>query len=300
MDKKVLQSWLKVGYIDRKTFYTDSAGTPQGGVISPVLANMTLDGLEATIKQACPRRSKVNYIRYADDFVVSAATLELIKNKIKPAIEEYLKQRGLSLSEEKTKITHIEEGFNFLGFNVRKYKGKCLSRPSKESMKLFLREIKLVLKKSYGWKAAYLIMKLNPKIRGWANYYKGAAAKAAFGKIDNVMYLAVMRWFRRRHSGRARKVLVARYFRCRGGSRRWIFSDHFKGRNGAKVLICLKKMMDVMIQRHVKVRSGVNPFDTQYREYYQERKLWKAKVSERQRRKDLRNYIRIGPGLPAN
>ena len=124
------------------------------------------------------------------DFVVTAATPELIQNKIKPAIEEYLQQRGLMLSETKTKITHIEEGFNFLGFNVRKYNGKFLSKPSKESVKLFLKGVKVLIKKSYGWKAAELITLLNPKIKGWANYYKATAAKATFGKIDDVTGLA--------------------------------------------------------------------------------------------------------------
>lgn len=301
MDKKILQSWLKVGYIDRKTFYMDNAGAPQGGVISPVLANMTLDGLEATIKQACPGRSKVNYIKYADDFVVTASTPEIIINKIKPAIEGYLQQRGLTLSENKTKITHIEEGFDFLGFNIRKYKGSYLSIPSKESMKLFLKEIRFLIKKGYGWSAVNLIKLLNPKIRGWANYYKAVSAKATFGKIDNAIYLAVMSWFRHKHSGRAKRALVARYFRCRGGYKRWIFSSYFKGRNGTKVLICLKKMMDVKIQRHVKIRFEVNPFDTQYREYFQQRRLWKVKVNERQRRRDRRDYMRTGQGFrPAN
>ena len=141
---------------------------------------------------------------------------------------------------------------------------------------------------------------LNPKIRGWANYYRTVVAKAAFGKIDNAIYLAIMKWFRRRHSGRARRKLVARYFRCRGGSRRWIFSSHYKGRNGNKILACLVKMMDITIQRHVKIRSEVNPFDLQYKHYLEERKLWKIKVSERQKRKDRRNYLRIGPGVPVN
>jgi RNA-directed DNA polymerase len=299
MDKKVLQSWLKVGHIYRKTLYMDNAGTPQGGVISPVLANMALDGLEATIQQACPKKSKVNYIRYADDFVVTATTPEMIQNRIKPAIEGYLQQRGLMLSETKTKITHIEEGFNFLGFNIRKYNGKFLSKPSKESVKLFLKGVKVLIKKSYGWKAAELITLLNPKIKGWANYYKATAAKATFGKIDDVVYHAVMNWVMRKHSNHARRKTVARYFRCRGGFRRWIFSDHVKKRNGAKILVCLTKMMDVMIQRHVKIRAEVNPFDAQYKEYLQKRRLWKIWVNERQRRRNLRNYTLTGQSLPA-
>jgi len=299
MDRKILQSWLKAGHIYRQTLYMEKAGTPQGGVISPVLVNMVLDGLEATIKQACPRNSKVNYIRYVDDFVVTAATPELIQNRIKPVIEEYLQQRGLVLSETKTKITHIEEGFNFLGFNIRKYKGKFLSKPSKESVKLFLKTIKVLVKRSYGWTAARLVTLLNPKIRGWANYYKAASSKATFGKIDDVLYHAVMNWVMRKHSNHARRKAVARYFRCRGGFRRWIFSDHVKKKDGTKVLVCLMKMMDVMIQRHIKIRSEVNPFDIQYREYLQKRRSWKIWVNKWQRRRDLRNYTLTGSRLPA-
>jgi len=122
-DKTVLRKWLKAGYIYKNKLFPTEEGTPQGGIISPVLANMTLDGLQSKINQRF-KRKKINYVRYADDFIVTGESKEILDNEVKPLIEEFLKERGLVLSQEKTKITHIDEGFNFLGFNIRKYEGK--------------------------------------------------------------------------------------------------------------------------------------------------------------------------------
>jgi RNA-directed DNA polymerase len=116
-------------------FHSTVAGTPQGGNISPIYANMALDGLEATIKLAAKGLSKINIVRYADDFIVTADCSALLENRVKPAIQNFLAQRGLSLSEEKTHITHINTGFDFLGFNIRKYKEKLLIKPAKASIK---------------------------------------------------------------------------------------------------------------------------------------------------------------------
>lgn len=178
MDKRVLRQWLEAGYIEKQSFSNTVQGTPQGGVASPVLANMTLDGLEDVVKSSCPKQSKVNYIRYADDFIVTAAKPELLKDNVIPAINAFLNPRGLRLSPEKTKITHIEDGFDFLGYNIRKYRGKFLSKPSKESVKTFLKGVKLVFRKGYGLSGVDLIKMLNPKITGWANYYRADRSKS--------------------------------------------------------------------------------------------------------------------------
>jgi len=139
LSKKVLKQWLKAGYIDNKQWFPTESGTPQGGIISPTIANMVLDGLEEKINLARQRPScnpfKIHFIRYADDFVVTASNRDYLENEIKPIISNFLAERGLELSPEKTKITHINEGFDFLGFNVRKYNGKCLTRPKKYSVK---------------------------------------------------------------------------------------------------------------------------------------------------------------------
>ena len=132
MDKQILNKWLKAGYIDKGVFYHTEEGTPQGGIISPTLMLLTLKGLEDVAKQLATHRSdKINVITYADDFIITGTSKELLVNKVKPAIKKFLEIRGLQLSDEKTKITHIKEGFDFLGFNIRKYKcEKLLIKPA--------------------------------------------------------------------------------------------------------------------------------------------------------------------------
>jgi RNA-directed DNA polymerase len=134
LDKHVLAKWLTAGYVYKNQWGETIAGTPQGGVISPTLANMVLDGMNSAISAVTNKTDKVHLVRYADDFIVTANSKELLENKIQPVIEKFLKERGLTLSEEKTRITHIDEGFDFLGFNIRKYKGKLLTKPSKNIM----------------------------------------------------------------------------------------------------------------------------------------------------------------------
>src|SRR6266478_6062252 len=127
MDKQILRQWLKAGYWERGQLFPTSKGTPQGGIISPILANLALDGLQEAIRQAVRRTGdKVNFVRYADDFIVTGATQELLEQKVKPAVTAFLKERGLELSEQKTVITHIQAGFDFLGHTVRKYEDKLL------------------------------------------------------------------------------------------------------------------------------------------------------------------------------
>jgi RNA-directed DNA polymerase len=146
MDKVMLQKWLKAGYLEKSQLFPTNEGTPQGGIISPTLLVITLAGLEKSVKAATRLKDKVNVVVYADDFIITGASKEILEDKVKPAVIVFLKERGLELSEEKTKITHIEEGFDFLGFNVRKYKGKLLIKPSKAGVKNFLQGIRAVIK----------------------------------------------------------------------------------------------------------------------------------------------------------
>ena len=132
MDKFILRKWLAAGYMEEGVVYPTEAGTPQGGIASPVLANLALDGLEEAAQRAAPRHQKVNVVKYADDFIITGASKEVLETKVKPAVVAFLAERGLELSEEKTRITHIDDGFGFLGFNVRKYGGKLLIKPSKQ------------------------------------------------------------------------------------------------------------------------------------------------------------------------
>src|SRR5882672_10801112 len=152
MEKPILQRWLKAGFMDKSVWHAMEAGAPQGAICSPVLANLTLDGLEAKLREhypkatACSRRAKVNLVRFADDFVITGSSKELLETAVKPLVEQFLHERGLVLSSEKTRITHITDGFEFLGQQVRAYKGKILVKPSRKSVHTFLEKVRRLIK----------------------------------------------------------------------------------------------------------------------------------------------------------
>jgi RNA-directed DNA polymerase len=152
MEKAILQQWLEAGYMEKGAFYLTEEGTPQGGIISPVLMNMTLDGLEKKLRDRFQKRypdnPKVHIIRYADDFVITGVSRELLETEVKPIVITFLQERGLSLSAEKTKITHIEDGFDFLGRNIRRFGNKTITRPSKTNVKTVLAKVNGVIKKN--------------------------------------------------------------------------------------------------------------------------------------------------------
>jgi RNA-directed DNA polymerase len=187
-DKAVLKKWLKAGFVYQNELFPTEAGAPQGGIISPVLANMTLDGLEARLAEKFPqaRRAglKMNMVRYADDFIITGSSKEWLESEVMPAVVEFLAERGLVLSPEKTKITHITDGFDFLGWNLRKYNGKLLIKPSKTNVKAHLDKIREVIKANKTAKQANLIRLLNPVLRGWANYHSHVVAKETFARVD--------------------------------------------------------------------------------------------------------------------
>ena len=199
VEKRMLRQWLKSGYFQDKKLFPTYSGTPQGGILSPTLANMTLDGLEKVIKESCPRRSKVNFIRYADDFIVTAESRELLENNIIPAINDFLKPRDLKLSEEKTRIVRIEQGFDFLGQHLQKFRNKLIITPSKESTKSFLEKVRNIIRKCYGQKTSDMIIQLNPVIKGWAYYQRYVQSAKTFSSASKVISDAIGRWIRRRH-----------------------------------------------------------------------------------------------------
>ena len=214
--------WLKSGYIEKNVFHHTEAGTPQGGIISPTLANIALDGLENVIKAISRRSDKVHFVRYADDFIVTGHSKEILEDKIKPAIIEFLKERGLELSLEKTKITRVDEGFDFLGFNIRKYKGKLLIKPARKGITTFLENIREKIKLMATVKTEDLIRTLNPNIQGWANHYRRVVAKKTFAQIDRETFVAIWKWAKRRHGNKSAKWIQKRYF-TRIGSRQSCF-----------------------------------------------------------------------------
>lgn len=225
------------------------------------------------------------------DFIVTAKSPDILKEKVTPIISSFLAQRGLSLSQDKTKIVHIEDGFDFLGFNIRKYKGKFLTKPSKSNIKAIKLKIKETVRKGYGWSGASLLSALNPIIKGWANHYRTAASKATFAAVDNYIYQKTFYWTMRKFSGHNRYQAMKRYFHRRSLSRNWIFSDIVRTKTG-KEYICIHKMMDTKIRRHIKIRSNANPYLPEYTEYFVDRKKRMREGSITQwRRAQLVNVI---------
>jgi RNA-directed DNA polymerase len=275
MDKRLLGQWLRAGYIETGTFHSTESGTPQGGIISPVLANMTLDGLEQTILAVVPKRgAKVNVIRYADDFIVTAECKETLEEKVKPAIVQFLTERGLLLSAEKTATTHIRDGFDFLGQNVRKAGGKLLITPSKSSVKALLEKVREIIKSHAAVKVEVLIRKLNSVIRGWANYHRHIVAKSIFSKIDDAVYWALQRWAKRRHPHKTAHWRRKKYFpaTAKGFGVNEVLAD------GSRRLLELYRASSTIIERHIKVRGDANPYDAKDADYFALRRVFAWRV----------------------
>jgi len=268
IDKRILKQLLKAGFIYKKKLFPTQTGTPQGGILSPIMANITLDGIEKKIKEkywitpkgtidARYNKHKVNYTRYADDFIVAADSIETL-NEIKEIITHHLTLRGLTLSEEKTLITNINNGFDFLGWNFRKYNGQIYTKPSKNSIKKVKESIKAIIKAHQGKSQTELIKNLNPIITGWTNYHSNICAKKIFAQIDNYTFLKLWKWAKRRHSNKSREWIKNRYWQ-RTLFRDWIFSDGN---------IQLKQASHTKIIRHRIIKFDANPYLPQYQRYY--------------------------------
>jgi RNA-directed DNA polymerase len=261
MDKSILRQLLKAGFVYKRHLNPTTAGTPQGGIISPILANMTLDGLEKAISfvyhlgkngkiDKCRHNpNKVNFVRYADDFIVTADSKETAK-EIAELIKEFLKERGLELSEEKTHITHIDDGFDFLGWNFRKYRGKLLIKPSKKSIGNITRKIGDVIKRAKAWKQENLINVLNPIITGWSNYHRSAVSKEIFSQLDHIVWNMLWRWAKRRHPNKGNIWIANKYWHSEG-TRNWVFSTRKNG---------LKRFSDTKIVRCAGLKLDKNPY----------------------------------------
>ena len=273
MDKSVLKQFLKAGFIFRNELFPTDEGTPQGGVISPILANMALDGMQKVLADRFhtnrlgkvdlrfKNAHKVNLVRYADDFIVTAATKE-IAEEAKTLLRDFLQTRGLELSEEKTLITHIDDGFDMLGWTFRKFNGKLIIKPSQKSTKaLYANLHNTVLLRGKAWKQEDLIRTLNQQLRGWANYHQSVCAKDAFQLVHNTLYEMLWRWAKRRHPEKNRKWISARYWHSKG-TRNWVFSAEN---------IQLLQMGNIPIIRHTRVRANGNPYLEP--QYFAERKF---------------------------
>jgi RNA-directed DNA polymerase len=276
MEKNILSGWLKAGYLEKHAFHPSPAGTPQGGIISPLLANMALDGLETALyarfrhKDRSKPSTGVNLVRYADDFIVSGRSREKLA-EVQTFIQGFLAERGLELSPEKTRITHIDEGFDFLGQNVRRYHGKLIIQPAQAGRKAYLEKIRTVIKANPTLPAGQLIQKLNPIIRGWANYHCHVCSKQTYRYTDYATFKALWQWARRRHpKSKSAHWVRQKYFRtCR--RRTWTFSGEIVGRNGKEKTIHLLYATNTRIRRQVKIKAQANPFDPQWEPYFENR-----------------------------
>lgn len=273
MNKRILKEFLKAGFVYKKDLYPTQKGTPQGGIISPILANLTLNGLTEMLEKKYSTNAsgniskrannhRIHTIVYADDFIITANNKEIL-HQVKQDIEEFLIVRGLELSESKTLITHIHDGFDFLGWNIRKFKTKLIISPSKQSVKRICKKISETIRKNLMQKQEVLIKELNAIIRGWCNYHKSSCAKHAFQTIDRFVFYCLWRWTKRRHANKSKQWRKDRYFH-REGSRDWIFGVE-------KVNLIFAS--DIKIKRHVLIKFEAHPYLREYDEYYSKRRV---------------------------
>ena len=280
MDKQLLEGWLKAGYLEKGVLFATKEGSPQGGIISPVLANRTLDGLQQLLTNCFMRteqqqqRNKVHLVRYADDFIITGTSPVLLEYEVKPLVAHFLKERGLELSHEKTRITHIEDGFDFLGQTIRRYRnGKLLIKPSKRSVRTFLTKIQATIRGSGSWTAGRLIERLNQQIRGWCMYHRHVVSKRIFSYVDHRIFRMLYRWCLKRHRNKRWRWIRKKYFASQE-HRRWIFTSVLRNRKGKESPISLMLASRVKIRRYPKIRSEANPYDPSWELYLEERLYW--------------------------
>jgi len=277
--RPLLKGWLKAGLMDHGVFHETPQGTPQGGVISPLLANIALHGLEEDTKEALKTilvkaerpqhhgwarvRQTLQIIRYADDFVVIHKDQSVIQEAHK-YIAEWLGRMGLQLKPEKTRIVHSllrhegnDPGFNFLGFNCRQYrrtkdkKHKTLIKPEKNKLHRHLMSIKESIKK-LGKDAQNEIHRINAQITGWSNYYRTCSAAETFKKADNTVYWQIREWVKRSSHKRGFRRKARKYFK-KVENRKWVFTT----KEGIKLI----RHDATKIVRHTKVQGDRSPFD---------------------------------------
>jgi RNA-directed DNA polymerase len=291
MDRVILNKWLKAGVVYKGQLASTEAGTPQGGIISPTLANVALNGLEtglvahlgATLGKSKAEKLKVNVVRYADDFVITGASQDLLVNVVRPWVEAFLAQRGLQLSPVKTRVAHIDQGFDFLGWNFRKYSGTLLIKPSKKNAQAFYGKVKGIVRANVMVKQAELIKLLNPILRGWAQYHHPVVAKETFSKLDSLLWWRLTRWARRRHPKKTPRWVAEKYWPTVEG--RIEFAARVRSAEGTPSWVRLYRLADTEIVRHRKVMGAYNPFDPQWEAYGEDlrgKRLLKSMAYRRQ------------------
>ncbi len=281
--RELITQWLKAGYVDKGVFHDTPTGTGQGSVISPLLANVALHGMEEALgvtydSEGFTRTSSRVLVRYADDWVVFCETKEDAEAVI-GLLTDWLAQRGLRLSPEKTRIAHLTDGFDFLGFNVRLYQTRrrrsgyvLLIKPSTESVRKIRETLRHDWDHLHGHNVAAVIKRLNPVIRGWANYFRTEVASETFGDLDRFMFGREKRYAHKAHPRKPFAWRKARYWGKLNPKRSdtWVFGDK---QTGAYLL----KFRWFKIERHTLVRGTASPDDPALREYWAARYAARAK-----------------------
>jgi len=207
-------------------------------------------------------------VRYCDDFIVTGNSKEWLEQEVIPVLGTFLAERGLSLSPEKTRITHITEGIDFLGWNMRKYNGKLLIKPSKANNKAHLDRMREIIKANKTAKQVNLIRLLNPILRGWSNYHCHMVANKAFSRNDTQVWLMLWQWSKRRHPNKGARWVRKKYFKTRG-TRNWVFAAENEKQGGKEIRLLSES--DTPIRRHIKIKADANPHDPIWYSYFQTR-----------------------------
>ncbi|MFH8380515.1 group II intron reverse transcriptase/maturase [Kitasatospora sp. NPDC018058] len=270
--REAVRGWLRAGVMDGGRFAPTFEGTPQGGVISPLLLNIALHGMETAagcVNEGSSNRVRPGapiLVRYADDFAVFCRN-EAEARQVKENLARWMEGRGVTFNDEKTRILHAEEGFDFLGFNVRRYSGKLLIKPSKQAVKRVRERLKAEMLALRGSNAKAAVRKLNPIIRGWATYYRTVVSKKIFQDLDHYVWRLTWKWTKFRHTKKPVGWRINRYFGQFNSTRQdnWVFGDRETG-------AYLYKFNWTKIERHVIVKGGNSPDDPALAEYWSSRR----------------------------
>jgi RNA-directed DNA polymerase len=269
MDKAVLRKWLRAGYVEDGIHYPTRKGVPQGGIISPTISNMVLDGLEEAVRCAVPRRCRINFVRYADDFIITGKSKTILEDAIRPVVEGFLRERGLSLSPEKTLITHIKDGFTFLGQTFRKHGRVLHITPSTEGALALGKKVGAMIREHVHAPMPALIKKLNAVLRGWANYHRHVVASEAFSEIDNYVFEQLRCMLKRRHPQKSAKWLIRHYWSAAG---KGVFAVKVKTAKAREKVYKVLRVSTMGIRRYVKIKADANPYLPEYALYFWRRK----------------------------
>ncbi|MGW7674351.1 group II intron reverse transcriptase/maturase [Streptomyces sp. NPDC054775] len=271
----LIRQWLKAGVIEDGRFISTEEGTPQGGVISPVLLNIALHGMEeaAGVRYAT-RNGKVTWaakgtpvlVRYADDFAVFCVSEEEA-NDVKERLVAWLGPRGLRFNEEKTRVVHLSQGFNFLGFNVRRFGEKLIIKPSKEALRKIRERLSTEMRALRGANVEAVLRKLVPIVRGWSAYYRTVVSSKVFASLDRHVWTLSYKWAKHTHPKKSRHWVVNRYFGRFNNSRndRWVFGNRSNGAH-------LPKFAWTSISRHQMVKGAASPDDPALQSYWSNRR----------------------------